>query len=237
MGSRGLGRNDNWIPERNELKTQNDELEALKKRLNTDGDKLTDDERVSLVKQIESKQKRFDRVTQDTQEDFTNQQQEIASRILQKMAPLVVKYSRENGFGIVVDTSKPWPQSSVLWSSNAVDVTTAVVEAYNSQSGTPRSNSNTRTSSGTDYDHQLKSANALYKNNQFPEAMQAAGALIQADPNRWEGYGLTGAIQEAQNKLAEAKAAYQRALSLAPDSVKPQITQAIQQIETEQQKP
>jgi len=74
---------------------------------------------------------------QDAQEDFGNQQQEIASRILQKMAPMIVKYSQENGFGLIVDTSKPWPQSNVLWWGETVDITKPVVDAYNVQSGVP----------------------------------------------------------------------------------------------------
>jgi outer membrane protein len=48
---------------------------------------------------------------------------------------MIVKYSEENGFGMIVDTSKPWPQSNVLWWGQAVDITKAVVDAYNVQSG------------------------------------------------------------------------------------------------------
>jgi len=124
-------------PKENELKGQNEELEALKKQLTTQQDKLNEEALATLKKQIEGKQKLFDRAVQDAQEDFGNQQQEIASRILQKMAPMIVKYSQENGFGIIVDTSKPWPQSNVLWWGEAVDITKAVVEAYNVQSGVP----------------------------------------------------------------------------------------------------
>lgn len=124
-------------PRETELKGQNDELEALKKQLNTQQDKLNEEALANLKKQIEGKQKTFDRAMQDAQEDFGNQQQDIATRILQKMAPLIVKYSQENGFGMVVDTSKPWPQSNVLWWGEAVDITKPVVDAYNVQSGVP----------------------------------------------------------------------------------------------------
>lgn len=122
-------------PKQAELKSQNDELEALKKQMTTQQDKLNDDARATLQKQIESKQKTFDRSVQDAQEEFGNQQQEIAQRILQKMAPLIVKYSKDNGFGMIVDTSKPWPQSNVLWWGEAMDITKPVVDAYNVQSG------------------------------------------------------------------------------------------------------
>lgn len=124
-------------PKQSELKGQNDELEALKKQLTDQGPKLNEDALATLKQQIEGKQKSFDRSVQDAQEEFGNQQQDIATRILKKMAPMIVKYSTENGFGIIVDTSKPWPQSNVLWWGEAVDITRPVVEAYNTQSGVP----------------------------------------------------------------------------------------------------
>jgi len=125
-------------PKQNELKSQNDELEGLKKQLSTTQDKLNEDAIATLKKQIETKQKSFDRAYQDFQEEAGNQQQEIATRILQKMAPMIVKYSQENGFAMVVDTSKPWPQSAVLWwDPEKVDMTKAIVDAYNVQSGVP----------------------------------------------------------------------------------------------------
>jgi outer membrane protein len=125
-----------YEPKQAELKGQNDELEALKKQLSTQGEKLNEEALASLKKQIDSKQKTFDRSVQDAQEEIGNQQQDIASRILSKMAPLVVKYSQQDGYTLIVDTSKPWPQSPVLWwNPDAVDITKNVVEAYNVQSG------------------------------------------------------------------------------------------------------
>jgi len=124
-------------PKQSELKSQNDELDALKKQMNTQGEKLNDDAKASLQKSIESKQKLFDRAVQDAQEDFGNQQQEVAGRILQKMAPVIVKYAQENGFGMVIDTSKPWPQSPILMAGEGVDITKPVIDLYNTQSGVP----------------------------------------------------------------------------------------------------
>jgi len=124
-------------PKNTELKNQNDELEGLKKQLSTQQDKLNEEALANLKKQIETKQKTFDRSVQDAQEEFGNGQQEIAQRILQKMAPMIVKYAQENGFGMIIDTSKPWPQSPVLLAGESVDITKPVVDAYNAQSGVP----------------------------------------------------------------------------------------------------
>jgi outer membrane protein len=124
-------------PKQTELKNQNDEVESLKKQLNTQGEKLNDESRATLVKQIEQKQKSLERSVQDARDDAQNQQNEIAQRILQKMGPMLVKYAAENGFGVIIDTSNPWPNGPVLWAGPAVDITRPVVELYNAQSGVP----------------------------------------------------------------------------------------------------
>ncbi len=57
-------------PKQNELKGLADEIDSLKKQLSAQQDKLNEESRDKLVKQIEVKQKSFDRATQDAQEDF-----------------------------------------------------------------------------------------------------------------------------------------------------------------------
>jgi len=122
-------------PKQTELKNANDEVESLKKQLSAGGEKLNEDSRGTLVKQIEDKQKKLERSVQDARDDAQNQQNEIAQRILQKMAPIIVKYAGDNGFGLIIDTSNPWPNGPVLWAGPSVDITKAVVDTYNLQSG------------------------------------------------------------------------------------------------------
>ncbi len=124
-------------PKQTELKGLSEEIDALKKQLSTQGDKMNEDAKAALVKQIETRQKSFDRTSQDAQEEFQNQQGEIGNRILTKMAPMIVKYAGENGYGIIMDTSQQWPRGPVIWYGQAVDITQAIVEAYNVQSGVP----------------------------------------------------------------------------------------------------
>jgi outer membrane protein len=123
-------------PKFNELKGKGDEIDALKKQLNAAG--TTEDKKADLTRQIEQKQKLFDRERQDAQEDAQGQQGEIGQRIFQKMAPVIMKYAQEHGVGMIVDTSSPWPQGPILWANPAaLDITKAVVDAYNAQSGVP----------------------------------------------------------------------------------------------------
>jgi outer membrane protein len=126
-------------PKQNELKAQKEELESLQKQLETQGDKLNEDAKATLVKQIETKKKAFERAAQDFQEEGQGQFQEIFFRILQKMGPMIVKYAQDNGFVMIVDTSERyrWPQGQVLWTGESVDITKAVTDAYNVSSGVP----------------------------------------------------------------------------------------------------
>jgi outer membrane protein len=124
-------------PKQNELKSCADEIDSLTKQLNTQQDKLNDESRDKLVKQIEAKKKSCDRATQDAQEDFQNQQGEIGNKILTKMAPVIQKYVSDNGYGLLLDTSQPWPRGPVIVSGPSMDITGPIVEAYNAQSGVP----------------------------------------------------------------------------------------------------
>jgi outer membrane protein len=124
-------------PKQSELKGLNDEIDSLKKQLNTQQDKLNDESREKLVKQIEAKQKSFDRAAEDAKEDFQNQAGEIENRILQKMVPIIQKYVSDNGYGLLLDTDQAmtWPRGAVILAGPSMDITQQVVDAYNAQSG------------------------------------------------------------------------------------------------------
>ena len=122
-------------PKRTELQNLNKEIEDLKKQLNTQGDKMNEDARGNLVRTLETKQKAMQRSSEDAQNEYQQQQAEIAQRILQKMAPVIDKFAKDNQFGVLMDVSQPWPQGPVLWFGAAADVTHQVVDLYNAQSG------------------------------------------------------------------------------------------------------
>src|SRR5271165_1014688 len=124
-------------PKRTELQNLSTEVENLKKQLNTQGDKMNEDARANLVKSIEAKQKSLQRQAEDAQNEFQQQQNEIAQRILQKMAPVIDKLAKSSGYGLLLDSSNPWPQGPLLWATPAVDITKPIVDAYNAQSGVP----------------------------------------------------------------------------------------------------
>ncbi len=124
-------------PRRLELQKLNTEIEDLKKQLSTQGDKMNPEAHDALVKSIETKTKTLQRSAEDAQNEFQQQQNEVAGKILQKLAPVITKYVTDNGYGLLLDASSPWPQGPVVVATQAVDITKAIVDVYNVQSGVP----------------------------------------------------------------------------------------------------
>jgi outer membrane protein len=120
-------------PKKTELDNLNKEIDDLKKQYSAQGDKLNQDARDNLLKQIDSKQKLYQRNLEDAQGDFNNQQQEIVNRIGKKMLGVLDKYAKENAFSVVLEAGTE--QSNVLWATEAVNITPALVAAYNAESG------------------------------------------------------------------------------------------------------
>jgi outer membrane protein len=122
-------------PRRQELQRQSTEVEDLKKQLNTQGDKMSPEAHDSLVKSIESKQKSLQRQAEDFQNEAQQAQSELMQRILQKMGTVITKYVADNGYGLLLDASAPWPQGPVVLFTPPMDITKNVVDVYNAQSG------------------------------------------------------------------------------------------------------
>ncbi len=120
-------------PKRTELENLNKEVDELQKKFNTQGDKLNDEARGELLKQIDAKKKVLQRNYEDANTDIQAQQNEIANRIGQKLVEVLDNYAKNNNFTLVLDVSGQ--SSPVLWAASSVDITKAVVEAYNVKSG------------------------------------------------------------------------------------------------------
>jgi Skp family chaperone for outer membrane proteins len=115
-----------YEPKKNELQQLNSDIENLKKQLN----QSSGSERSQLLESIGTRQKTLKEQTNANQEDYQNDQNKIARDILQKMAPVIDKYAKANGYSILFDSSNPWPQSPLLWATAATDITKTIIHAY-----------------------------------------------------------------------------------------------------------
>ena len=124
-----------YDPKRTQLKGMSDEIDSLKKSLQSSGTTLSDAERQTRLQAIDTKEKAFQRMGEDTQNDFQQDLQQTYTQLAEKVYNVLQAYAQQNGYTIVVDRSTQ--ESPVLWASQSTDISEAVIEAYNQKSGIP----------------------------------------------------------------------------------------------------
>ncbi len=122
-------------PQRTQLQNLQKEVQGMQDQLKTQGDKLNDEARNKLVKDIETKQKSLQRQLEDAQGEYQGAQGELVNRIGGKLMEVLDKYAKANGYSMILDVSNP--QSPVLWAGSSSDVTQEIAAAYNAQSNVP----------------------------------------------------------------------------------------------------
>ena len=123
-------------PQRTQLKSLTDEIETLTKQLQTQGAMLSDSEQASRARTIEDKKKQAQRLAEDAQTGYQDATQEVFNRVAGKVAPLVEAYAKEHGIALVIDNANNQQQSPVvLYWNPGIDITKAIVDAYNAKSG------------------------------------------------------------------------------------------------------
>ena len=111
-----------------ELETLNKQINDLRQRLATGGDKLSDDEKTRLTRQGELLARQLQRKNEEYQEDVNAAQGEVIDKIGRKMVDVLERYSRENGYAAVFDTSGQ--NSPILYFSTQNDVTQDLIKLY-----------------------------------------------------------------------------------------------------------
>ena len=110
-----------------ELENLNKQINDIRQRLQTNGDKLSQEEAVRLQRQGEALQKQLTRKQEDYQEDVNAKQQEVIDAIGRKMMDVLDRYARENAYTAIFDSSA---QGAPIYVSNGVDVTPEIVKLY-----------------------------------------------------------------------------------------------------------
>jgi outer membrane protein len=125
-----------YEPKGAELQARAQEIETLKKQLQSAPATLSEAERASKVRAVETKEKQLQRDGEDAQNAVSGEQQQAVGAVAKKLAPIVKKYVEDNGYTMLLDiTGQQGGAMSVLWTSNGTDISRAVLEAYNASSG------------------------------------------------------------------------------------------------------
>jgi Skp family chaperone for outer membrane proteins len=121
-----------FTPKQTELKNLSDEVESLKKQYQAQAEKLSDDEKSSRAKTIDTRQKSLQRNYEDAQAEFQQAEQDVINRIGAKMVTVLEKYANANGYAVVLDVSNP-QTSPVLWATQGTVITKDLVDAYDKE--------------------------------------------------------------------------------------------------------
>ena len=117
-----------FAPRQSELDTLRRQVEDIQTRLRTGSSTLSDDEKARLSREGDQLSRQFQRKQQDSQDDFNEAQREIVDRIGRKMIDVLDKYSKENGYGVIFDTSAQ--NTPVVYAANQIDVTQEIIRLY-----------------------------------------------------------------------------------------------------------
>ncbi|MFN0167090.1 MAG: OmpH family outer membrane protein [Bryobacteraceae bacterium] len=121
-----------FAPKKSEIDKKSSEVEQLKAQLSRGANTMSDEQKQKVMREIDSRTKQLTRETEDAQAELDQEQQKIQSELGQRMFAVIDKYARDNGFSLILDVSSQ--QSPVLFASDSINITQAVVDIYNKNS-------------------------------------------------------------------------------------------------------
>src|ERR1700760_1868083 len=122
-----------YKPKKDQIDTLSQEVDTLKKQLQSAPATLSDAERATRLKAIDTKEKALNRDAEDAQTAYNADLQEAYGKLATKVSGVLKKYVSDNGYTLLLDVSSQ--QSNVMWANQSTDVTQALVTAYNAASG------------------------------------------------------------------------------------------------------
>lgn len=117
-----------FAPRQTDLDNLRKQIDDMQTRLRTGQTTLSDEEKTRLAREGDQLTRTYQRKQQEAQDDFNDAQQDIVNRIGGKLMTVLDKYSKENGYAVVFDTSSQ--QTPVIYASNQVDITQEIVRLY-----------------------------------------------------------------------------------------------------------
>jgi outer membrane protein len=117
-----------FAPRTTELDNLRKQIEDLQIRLRTGQTTLSDEEKARLAREGDQMTRVFQRKQQDFQDDTNEAQQDVVNRIGRKLVGILDKYSKDNGYSIILDTSSQ--QTPVLYAVNQIDITQDIIRLY-----------------------------------------------------------------------------------------------------------
>jgi outer membrane protein len=125
-----------YAPQKNKLDALAAEIDSLQKQLQAAPATMTDEDRASRARVIDTKQKQYQRDGEDATNAYNTDVQDAIGKVAQKLGPVVMKYVQQNGFTMLLDNNAQQQGGlTLMWAAGGMDISQAIVDAYNASSG------------------------------------------------------------------------------------------------------
>ena len=117
-----------YAPKKAEVEKLQQEIQQLQDQVRKGAATMTQDAKDKLARDIDDRNKRLQRTTEDAQAELDQDQNKILQTLLQKMNTVIDKYAVQNGFAVILDVSNQ--QGPVVWAASGVDITSDIIKLY-----------------------------------------------------------------------------------------------------------
>lgn len=122
-----------YEPKKNEIERESQDVDARNKALQAAPATLSDADRATRLREIDTASKKLNRDAEDASTAYNAELTEALQKVAQKVAVTAKTYAQQQGFTLLLDVSSQ--SSNVLWALTSTDISQAIVDMYNKQSG------------------------------------------------------------------------------------------------------
>ena len=110
------------------LLKEEEEVKRLKNDFDKKGPLLKDEERRNLEKEFQRRYVGFQRSVRDHQEEFRQREGELTNEVIKELQKVVSEVGKSERFTLILE------RSQLLYSDQAIDITSRVIDLYNGRS-------------------------------------------------------------------------------------------------------
>ena len=119
---------EKYRPTQQRLEAKQGEVNRMREQLQRGANTMSQEALRNLQREIQRAETGLQRDMEDARGEFSQEQNQLFNSVGSRMMAIIDKYSKDNGFQIVLDISNP--QSPVLYAVNEVNITNAIISAY-----------------------------------------------------------------------------------------------------------
>jgi len=115
-------------PREKELQAKQAEIAELSDKLQRGANTMSQTAQDDMKRSIDRKSTEYKRSVEDYQFDKDEEQRKLLDELSSKMQAVIDRFAQENGCAVFLDVTNP--NSGIMWTATAADMTRQVVEAY-----------------------------------------------------------------------------------------------------------